>query len=165
MNKELVELSATLKNNSWFYDVDIDQSGRFVVYANQINSDIESQVPTKFNDRSVMLHFTASKIAKRDDFVENINLYRQIISVPEPEPELDLTDLAFLTKELDRLERLEGTNIVRDIFFEIHDGQNAVTNLSTKFPDIKESVFRLYETFGFDVIYEWFETLNIKTND
>jgi hypothetical protein len=47
-----------------------------------------------------------------------------------------------------------GSNIMQDIFYEVHDKENAVTNLSAKFPDVRKSMEKLYAQYGFDLIYE-----------
>lgn len=71
----------------------------------------------------------------------------------EEERQLELSVRA-LTDELDRLERLCGSNILQDIFYEVHDKTNAVTNLSAKFPEVRGRVEKLYDKYGFDIIYE-----------
>lgn len=74
----------------------------------------------------------------------------------ERERELELS-VRTLTDELDRLEKLCGSNILGEIFFEENDGKNAVTNLSAKYPEVRKRIHRLYELYGFDVIYEELE--------
>jgi hypothetical protein len=69
------------------------------------------------------------------------------------EQDLELSVRA-LTDELDRLERLCGSNILQDIFYETHDQNNAVTNLSAKYPEVRQRIQKLYDKYGFDVIYE-----------
>jgi len=59
-----------------------------------------------------------------------------------------------LENELDRLERLCGSNTLQDIFYEIKDAHNAVTNLSARYPEVRKALERLYDQYGFDVIYE-----------
>jgi hypothetical protein len=63
-------------------------------------------------------------------------------------------DIGELIDELSRLEKICGSNTLQDIFYEIHDGKNAVTNLSDRYPLIKGSLQSLYDEYGFDVIYE-----------
>jgi len=71
----------------------------------------------------------------------------------ERERELELSVRA-LTDELDRLERICGSNILQDIFYEVQDGKNAVTNLSAKFPEVRQRMEKLHAKYGFDIIYE-----------
>lgn len=70
---------------------------------------------------------------------------------------VQVPNLDELGRELDRLERQCGPNILFDIFFEIHDGKNAVTNLGTKFPDVHRVMQGLYHEYGFDPIYNELE--------
>lgn len=71
----------------------------------------------------------------------------------EEERQLELSVRA-LTDELDKLERLCGSNILQDIFYEVHDKGNAVTNLSAKFPEVRQRMEKLHDKYGFDIIYE-----------
>lgn len=71
----------------------------------------------------------------------------------EHERELELSVRA-LTDEIDRLEKLCGSNILQDIFYEIQDGKNAVTNLSARYPEVRQRMEKLHAKYGFDVIYE-----------
>lgn len=80
-------------------------------------------------------------------------------SALSPEEEERLTEMRVqaLTDELDKLERICGSNILSDIFFETHDKGNAVTNLSAKFPDVRQRMENLYSNYGFDIIYDELE--------
>lgn len=62
-----------------------------------------------------------------------------------------------LTDELSRLEKSCGTNILGEIFFEIHDKCNAITNLSVKYPEVRFVLEKLYNQYGFDPIYKELE--------
>lgn len=62
-----------------------------------------------------------------------------------------------LTEELDRLEKICGTNILADIFFEENDQVNAITNLSAKFPQVREKMHQLYQEYGFEILYNELE--------
>lgn len=76
-----------------------------------------------------------------------------LVSAEEEEKQLELSVRA-LTDELDKLERLCGSNILQDIFYEVHDRGNAVTNLSAKFPEVRQRMEKLHDKYGFDIIYE-----------
>lgn len=56
-------------------------------------------------------------------------------------------------RELDKLEKQCGSNILQDIFYEIHDGKNAVTKLGERYPEVQTAMRRLYSEYGFDTIY------------
>lgn len=64
-----------------------------------------------------------------------------------------------LQKELDRLEKICGSHTVQDIFYEVHDnnltnGRDTVTNMSGRYPEVRKVLEKLYDQYGFDVIYE-----------
>ena len=62
--------------------------------------------------------------------------------------------LLHLQNELTRLEKVCGSFTLQDIFYEIQDGKNAVTNLSSRYPEVHQAMKRLFDEYGFDVIYE-----------
>ena len=62
--------------------------------------------------------------------------------------------LLHLQNELTRLEKVCGSFTLQDIFYEIQDGKNAVTNLSSRYPEVHQAMKRLFDKYGFDVIYE-----------
>jgi hypothetical protein len=62
--------------------------------------------------------------------------------------------LLHLQNELTRLEKACGSYTLQDIFYEIQDGKNAVTNLSSRYPEVHAAMKKLFDEYGFDVIYE-----------
>lgn len=159
-DKSLIELAAKFKDQPWFFDVGSDNFGRLIVYATTMSLDVFSSVPDTFDGKNVLVHFAQSKTATKDQFKANPIVtakapvfLTQPLKVVEIESEFE-PDLALLTQELDRLEKICGSNILQDIFYETHDGKNAVTDLSSKYPDVRFAVEKLYNQYGFDVIYE-----------
>jgi hypothetical protein len=160
-------LRKQFQNKEWFYDVGVDQYGRYVVYVHHMNMESMTTVPDKFDGKQVLCHFAGYKTATREHFTQDkpkvssfednipFDLIRDVTDeaelIDDPGTPLDLNSLI---KELDRLERMSGSNIMQDIFYEVHDKNNAVTNLSAKFPEVREAMERLYQRYGFDVIYE-----------
>ena len=63
-------------------------------------------------------------------------------------------DIGGLIAAIQQLEATSSPEIVASIFFEHHDGPNAVTNFSSQYPDIRADIETLYEIFGFDGLYE-----------
>lgn len=173
--KEGIEVLTNLfKNRDWFHSVDVEQYGRIVVYVKYMCQETLHDIPDKVAGRQVLVHFAASKTATREQFAntpqkqeENIpiDLVKKIVNITDeaeliedgieelPSSFLQF-DLSELCKELDRLEKQCGSNALQDIFYEIHDGRNAVTNLSARYPEVRASLERLYQDYGFDVIYE-----------
>lgn len=157
-------LQETFGNKEWFHSIGKDQYGRTVVYVHFMNHETINDIPAKLDGQQVLVHFATSMTTKPGTYStilpsHSIPLLQLVDLVREPEveelPSSDLeNDIEDLTKELDRLEKVCGSNTLQDIFYEIHDGKNAVTNLSARYPEVKTSLTKLYNEYGFDVIYE-----------
>jgi len=143
---ELVELKKSLEKYEWFHDIAIDNFKRIVVYAKYINVNVLTSVPDTFQGTHVLVHFASSKDLVREKFVEKIQTYK----VQEPE-ELNPEDIPSILKGFaDQC----GTETVKEIFMEVHDGDDAVTHFSSVFPVCFRAVSKLYDTYGFDVLAE-----------
>jgi hypothetical protein len=162
---DIQESVATLKSQygdrAWFSNVTTDQYNRIVVLVTSLTSDVVTSIPDRVDGRQVLVHFDSAYMVKKESFVTTVTTSAFAIAPTDPAPppvvideEDDNTPIEVLIKELDKLERSCGSNVLQDIFYEIHDGKNAVTNLSIKYPDVRKSLEELYEVFGFDVIYE-----------
>lgn len=153
------ELTNLFGTKEWFHSVGTDQYGRLVVYIKFMNHETLNDIPDRVDGKQVMVHFASSMTASRDQYTEDLTkrkapeptLQEELDSVAEVESPVDLSEL---TNELDKLEKVCGSNILQDIFYEVHDGHNAVTNLSARYPVVRESLERLYSQYGFDIIYE-----------
>jgi len=165
--KSIEELSNLLSKNGWFDSVRVDSFGKMVVFVHYCNLDVMKSIPDRFEGKQVVWQYASSKpeivrskyatTYKSDyNFVPSVT---QLINIPKyieinhPINEDKELDINFLISELDRLEKLCGSNILQNIFYEVHDGKNAVTNLKTNFPEIYDDMLDLYEEFGFDIIY------------
>ncbi|CAM6004238.1 unnamed protein product [Sphagnum balticum] len=115
---------------------------------------VKSESPT-----ALKLHMSKSHMMELEGAARRADAdgTADLMSLAEVEQSLlddsDTPDTSLLTRELDRLEKQCGSNILQDIFYEIHDGKNAVTNLGAKYPEVRESLMDLYRAYGFDVIY------------
>jgi hypothetical protein len=161
-------LTSMFFERDWFVETGKDNIGRYVVYVKYMNMETMTSVPDKMLGKQVLVHFIGSKTARRESFMTNANHvpfarteYKPLPKlVPEPDGIEELSsdllenDIGELINELNRLEKICGSNALQDIFYEIHDGKNAVTNLSERFGLVTESLRRLYDEYGFDVIYE-----------
>lgn len=141
------------KNEKWFYTADTDEYGRCVVYAHWIDADVQGSVPHSLNGKRVLLHFADNKKACREKYVINVNNKKSFLSEQQVKEE-DTLDLDELISKLDILEMSYGFNVLETIFYETHDQKNAITNLSIKFPQVRKEIDQLYQTYGFDLIYE-----------
>ena len=177
-NEGLNFLANLCKGKDWFAEVGTDQYGRFVVYVNFMCHETLHNIPDTVAGKQVLVHFIASKTATREQFVETPGPKPSIVSefiqkakeaqaqgidvgVGQMLDELDVgsmnteeLSMRHLEDELDRLEKMCGSNCLQDIFYEIRDGRNAVTNHSTRYPEVRTRLEKLYNEYGFDVIYE-----------
>lgn len=166
-------LHSQFSERDWFHSVGQDKSGRLVVYVKYMCDETTHDIPRQVDNVNVLVHFATSKdinpelfahkgfkskkVAVLDTVAERLATLKLAgddsddDSILEPDASLDLRELI---SELDRLEKVCGSNIMQDIFYEVHDGANAVTNLSSKFPDVRHCMDNLYQQFGFDLIYE-----------
>ena len=174
LNEGLDFIKQSLQSKDWFYQTSLNENNKIVVYVHYMSEDILRNVPLQIAGHHVLVHFAAAEKAKRDNFTDTVKpRLSQDAPIEEPlsnEDEIgsydvasliDLTDELdvdineqYLISELERLEKICGANILESIFFEEHDGKNAVTNLSIKHPNIRDAIHILYKEYGFDVIYE-----------
>lgn len=158
----------------WVHSVSKDQYGRYVVYVKYMDSGVV--VPDFTPDgKQVMCHFAVSATATANQFMNmpqthilktteaklyNTDTVVSAVVVSDPTmdevvgPEDEEKSLRHLTNELDKLEKQCGSLTLQDIFYEIHDGPNAVTNMSGRYPDVRRGLSKLYQQYGFNVIYE-----------
>jgi hypothetical protein len=140
-----LNLFDTIKNKEWFDSVTICKD-KVIVYTKFMNSEVFSSVPDSHEGKRILLNFAASKNLTKENFIETIVLTKEI--------ELDKDKLIF---NLKNLSNEFGANLVETIFYEIHDGDNRITNLSEKYPFLKEKLQNLYDEYGFDIIYGEFQ--------
>ena len=172
----LVWLHDKYKDRDWFHSVGEDQYKRYVVYVKYMNHETLNDIPDRVEGVQVLVHFAASKTSTREQFVnmpqapgasfvqaakeaqtngvdvgvgQMIDELDQVVGSDEEEK-----SILYLQKELDKLERLCSSYTLNDIFYEIQDGKNAVTNMSARYPEVRTRLEKLYNLYGFDVIYE-----------
>ena len=145
ISEAATQLGENLCGQEWFVNVGISGYNRLVVYTKWQTMAILQEIPDKFAGYQVCVHFAPTQ--KKDEPTAF-----KPLSIP-PENDIEYT-IADLIKELDSLEKECGSNILQDIFYEVQDGKNAVTNLSARYPDVRKSMEILFDRYGFDVIYE-----------
>lgn len=156
LNEELQQFVSTLDQYDWFCDVEFDRYNRFVVYVYEFDINFIGSMPQMIGGYHVLFHYAASQSNQYSGSKPVVPVVPTTIVIKEDPPveESESADLEFLISELDRLEKICGSNILQDIFYEVHDGKNAITNLASRFPEVKESLEKLYDEYGFDLIYE-----------
>lgn len=149
-------LTNTFKDQDWFCNVGTDEQNRYVVYTSSMSLKVLTSVPSDLEGKQVLVHFAPSKpkfnviepkteykipLAMDNDFEAGV-----VVSV--------VNDSSFLLDELDRLEDVCDWDVLSDIFYEIIDREDAVTNLSSEFPKVRESLEKLYNEFGFTALHD-----------
>lgn len=158
-------LSDLCKGKDWFFDIGTDSIGRYVVYVKYMNMETMTLIPNSIGDKQVLVHFAGSLTSKREQFINDSNARKEYVPISIQKPlEVDILDelsgdteeksTVYLQNELERLEKVCGSFTLQDVFYEIHDGKNAVTNMSARYPEVRTGLERLFDQYGFDVIYE-----------
>lgn len=124
----------------WFYDTGLDNFNRPVVYVHYMNSDIFAQIRAKTQE--AIIHYSSYSKCKKENYIEHLN----------PELELD-----HLNDQIRYLTSICKKSLLQDIFYEVHDGSDAVTNFSSALSDVRQILEDLYNTYGYDLLYERLE--------
>lgn len=146
-------LTEQFSKEVWFDSIDKDKFGRHVVYAKYMNAFIMQSVPVEHEGNHILLHFAGSKAAEAGKYTTITSLIPRILPefIPAPVEEDPAKDL---TKELWSLKKICGEDTLANIFFEIHDGADAITSESESYPEVNKRLKALYDEYGFDVLFE-----------
>lgn len=142
----------------WFHSVEIEPKfGRDVVlYAKHMSSDILKAVPEKIDEHGVVVHFSAYKEANMDKFADKPATPKvEIVEAAKEDEEVKEVD--DLVTKLWALKKICGKESLNNIFYEIHDKEEALTADSEEFPEVRAQLDELYNTLGFDVLFEEIE--------
>jgi len=154
MEDALNYLRSLVQDKEWYYAVKADKFGRLVVYTLWQSGEILKFIPSNVDKYQVLVHFAISTNSKDTSrFVpESVSDTIPCITYED----LSATDLniSLLIRELDKLEKICGSHTLQDIFYEVQDGKNAVTDMSKRYPEVRKALEGLFLTYGFDVIYE-----------
>jgi hypothetical protein len=182
LNEGMDHLRSLYKDKEWFHSVGQDQYGRIVVYIHHATHETLHDIPDRVANKQVLVHFAGSLCLNKDQYSTTLTSRTPVeipdnfiatfkravqdaqakgfdtglLSTMDDETNEVFEDLSQrrLENELTRLEKTCGSNTLQDIFYEIRDANNAVTNLSARYPDIRKALEKLYDQYGFDVIYE-----------
>jgi hypothetical protein len=170
VSEALSELNQKLLQFDWYAKktgINPILSNSIVAYVHRINAEVYANVPDKIGDWNVRIHFISSLVSTADDFKVDPKSFTvnkiigftpsaisqlttmEIIQLPKAENPLEDIEPS---EEVWKLSKLCGWDTLEDIFYEVYDGEKAVTNRSKEFPKVRETLGKLYETFGFDVL-------------
>lgn len=154
----LNQLANMYKDKDWYHSVGFDKYGRYVLYIKYTCNETLHDLPDFVFGKQLLVHFGASATAKRDQFVENLQSVGRIMSAnlskqlsQEDNEELSNTELE---TAIIALIAKWNADLISEIFFEIHDGPNALTQISEEYPQIRATLEKLYDKYGFDMIHE-----------
>ncbi len=137
-----------------------------VAYVHRMIPEVYAVVPDNVGDWQVRVHFVASVTASADAFKvdpKSFTVSPTAVFTPEAIREMKVLPVINLdptVEEVDldvhnecwQLAKICGWQNLEDLFFEVHDGDNAVTSLRESFPDAFEKLSMLYALVGFDVL-------------
>lgn len=149
-NNIMKNLEESLLKNDWYSSIDLDNN-RFIVYVHYMGLSVFKKIPQVYDGKQVLVHFESSKLLT--------NKYHTDLSKlgDQSSQEDEMNSLNFLNETLDDLEDKYDSNVLEHIFFEVHDKENAITNLSSKYPEARTTLEKLYHSYGFDMIYNYLE--------
>lgn len=144
-------LNERFKGKDWFVRVDVNDRKplKLIVYTKWQTGEILKEIPDRVDDYQVLVHFSYDKVepVKLSPILQgNFPKSSEIKSNKKLEDDN-------LIAEFFRMKDIYGNNVVESIFYEEHDGKNCVTNLSDKFPELRNTIHLLYDRYGFDFIY------------
>lgn len=152
----LSSLVTKFGTKDWFHSVSIEpQFGRdLVVYAKHLSHQILKAIPEKVDEHRVIVHFAAYKETNLANFTGE-----PIVLIPILDEELLSEDVEVedISAQIQALKKVCGKESLSAIFHEIHDKDNAMTNSSEEFPEIRDQLEILYNELGFDIVFEEIE--------
>lgn len=103
---------------------------KIVVYVSYMNSKVLSEIPLFIDNKKVFIHFASYDEARKINFQE-----------------FDLKNVSIRSKDFD-------FEIVKTVFEEIHDGNDAITDISKDNIEVFNLIKPVYDRYGYDVTYD-----------
>lgn len=154
----LHQLHVKLNGYNWYAGkvlVNSQLHNSVVAYVKYMNQEVEETVPLKVGGFDVRVHFASSLCEDASKFVSTgFNQVTVPSVLSETNDEVTLTPALDLHHELWKLRRVCGAEHLTDIFYEVHDGPLAITNVSVEYPEVRSKIQELYDEYGFDVLFE-----------
>lgn len=147
MNNEIIE---KYKSYDWFHSIGSDQYNRKVVYVNYLNKNVLEL--TNNLDHNILVHFAGYNLASSDNYINKTNIALSEDKSTEYNSEEDIEDQLF------ELEMICGRDNLIDLFYECHDLENAVSDISKEYPAVRAAMEVLYDQYGFDVLFGFLDS-------
>jgi hypothetical protein len=153
-DQALWSLNMLYGNRDWYSDVGYDQFGRPVLFIKYECQETIWNIPDRWYGKQLLVHFAASAADKKyitvasNSFIPEVKIKQLLQENITPLPAADLHN------EIWNLKRVCGIDALIDIFYECHDGDDGITQLSESFPEVRATMERLYKQFGFDALLE-----------
>lgn len=136
----ITRIKKMFEDFDWFENLDF-KNNKYIVYVNKMNKEVLSLVPDKIDGKNTLLHFYSSKMCSP-------NMYYKYYDVDEFYEEQKLIE--FVSNNI----KTYGKTVFAGMFYEIHDGENSITNLKIKYPHLSIEMERYYTDYGFEKISE-----------
>lgn len=147
-NEECVSnLKLLFSENDWFSKVGLDEYNRPTLYVKYMCDEILLNIPIKMGDKHVLVHFEKNLLSDASQYIEKAN-FRQLTATPKSTESVRVV----LEKLLANTEINCDIDIISDIFYEVVDQDDAVTNHSESFPIVRKEMAVLFSVYGYDVI-------------
>lgn len=161
----MLSLSKQLEKFEWFtgrMEINPILHHSIVVYVKYMNSEVYREVPDVVNGWAIRPWFVGyadcthviSKPSTLEKMASEVGTLPTGMLAAGPPPFESGLDFHH---EVWKLSKVCGRSKLEDIFYEIHDGEDAVTNQSANFPEIRTKLEALYDEFGFDVLFDEFD--------
>lgn len=144
----LEQFKDNLVKKDWFKDIDV-KNNKIFVYVSSLNKEclLQDVIPDFIDDKQVLVHFDLAKKQCVDE------LSPELDEILEFELDNSIDEELLVSGILDVKNSGLSKNILESIFFEIHDGDNRITNFGEKNLEVKEKIQNLYNKFGFDLVF------------
>jgi len=147
---QLDNIQDQLSQFDWYHS-HVVEPRKVTIYVNYMNHNVLTAIPDKIGDKQTVLCFSSHVLAKADDY----SFFPQVKKQEELGEQEDVTfdDL----KELDYIISVAGIENTLHLFYEIHDSDDNVTQVASAFPLEAKAMAKLYDKYGFDVLYDYLE--------
>jgi hypothetical protein len=148
------QLTENLTPYNWFAGKvmqDPSANNSVIVYVHYMSGDVLQIVPDKIDGVGVAVHFLSSCPTEIKDYVNRVNVSSMPkldkfvgTRVPLSAVPKEVRDEPNLQEILWNLTRECGRDNLISVFFEVHDGDDAVTNVSEEYPMVRKAMEKLY---------------------